>query len=331
MKTINIYCGIIFIAAATLIFACKKDNSSSSQSSSTTSANMQSQADDQAMVSNEDENLSNDANASLSTQTSISGNSYAALENNTTTELGTGGTGSANIVLPCDATITYDTTSDTRTITITYNGTNCWGNRIRTGTITISIPKGVHWTDAGATVTLNIDNLKITRKRDGKSITINGTKSFTNVSGGLLINLSTLGTVTHSITGALSITFDNGSVRTWNVSKQRVFTYDNGVVLTTTGTHSDGTNTNVAEWGTNRFGVSFESLISQPKVIRQDCNFRLVSGQNKLIRSDNITSTITYGLDSSGNPTSCPGTGTYYFEVVWVGPNGGSITAILPY
>src|SRR5579863_9967857 len=185
MKTINIYCGIIFIAASTLIFACKKDNSGSSQTSSTTSANMQSQADDQAMVSNEDENLSNDANASLSTQTSISGNSYAALENNTTTELGTGGTGSANIVLPCDATITYDTTSDTRTITITYNGTNCWGNRIRSGTITISIPKGVHWTDPGATVTLKIDNLKITRKRDGKSITINGTKSFTNVSGGL--------------------------------------------------------------------------------------------------------------------------------------------------
>ncbi|MBS1915888.1 MAG: hypothetical protein JST87_06395 [Bacteroidetes bacterium] len=292
---------------------------------------MQTQADDQSMISNEDENLSDDANASLTSQPSISGNSYNALASSGTTELGTGGNTSPNLVLPCDATITYDTTSDTRTITITYNGTNCWGNRTRTGTVTISIPKGVHWSDANATVTLNIDNLKITRKRDGKSITINGTKTFTNVSGGLLIDLATLGTITHTITGSLSITFDNGSVRTWNVSKQRVFTYENGVVLTTTGTHSDGTNTNVAEWGTNRFGINFESLITQPKVIRQDCDFRLTSGENKLIRSDNITLTITYGLDSNGNPTSCPGSGTYYFEAVWVGPNGGTYTAILPY
>ena len=102
--------------------------------------------------------------------------------------------------------------------------------------------------------------------------------------------------------------------------------------MTTTGTHSDGINTNVAEWGVNRFGTSFESLITVPKVFRQDCNFRLVSGQNQILRSDSLNSTITYGLDASGNATGCPGTGNYYLEVVWTFPNGKSTNPIiLPY
>ncbi len=109
------------------------------------------------------------------------------------------------------------------------------------------------------------------------------TKTYTNVSGGLLKDLATLQTITHTITGTMSIDFDNGTTRTWNVSKQRVFTYDNGIVITTTGTYSDGTYNDIAEWGLNRLGESFKSLISEPKVIRQDCDFRLVSGQNTVI------------------------------------------------
>jgi hypothetical protein len=198
--------------------------------------------------------------------------------------------------------------------------------------VVISIPAGIHWRDKGATVTVDVENLVITRKRDNKSITINGTKTFTNVSGGLLENLSSLGTITHTVSGSLSITFSNGAQRSWSLSKQRVFTYDNGIVITTTGNHSDSLgNTNVAEWGTNRFGVEFESLISQPKVIRQDCDFRLVSGQNQVLRSDEVSSVITYGLDANGDPTSCPGTGTYYLKIVVTKANGTILTKILPY
>ena len=119
--------------------------------------------------------------------------------------------------------------------------------------------------------------------RDEKTIVLNGTKTITNVSGGLLKDLATLQTITHTIQGSLTIGFDNGTTRTWNVSKQRVFTYNNGIVITTTGTYSDGTDNDIAEWGTNRFNESFKSLISAPKVIRQDCDFRLVSGQNTVI------------------------------------------------
>jgi hypothetical protein len=336
MKTNNLFRVVMLIACISFVFACNKSNmnNSGSGSGSTTQADLATQADDESQVSTEDEAITNDVNTALYNQASTAGNSASSMDGTTTTMSTTEVNGVNGPIsgLICDATVVVDATSDPRTITITYNGTNCWGNRTRTGVVVISIPAGVYWRDKGATVTISIQNLKITRLRDGKSITINGTKSITNVSGGLLVDLSSLGTITHTISGDLSITFDSGKQRVWSISKQRVFSYDDGIVITTTGTHTDSLgNTNVAEWGVNRFGVSFESLISQPKVIRQDCDFRLTAGQNTILRSDDITSVITYGLDANGDPTSCPGTGTYYFKVVITTPSGLTYTKILPY
>jgi len=322
------------------IYSCQKTQSTAG--SDTTTANLSTAADDQQQVSNESDLIVNDANTALNGQSSFSGSlsSSATVSGNTqvndvngsTAVNGTSGVdGLVNVhQLICDATITYDTANNQRVITIVYDGTNCWGNRTRTGTVTISMPLGQHWKDQGATVTIVIDALKITRLRDDKSIVLNGTKTITNVSGGLLKDLATLQTITHTITGSLKIDFESGLTRTWNVSKQRVFTYNNGIVITTTGTYSDGTDNNIAEWGTNRFGEAFKSLISEPKVIRQDCDFRLVSGQNTVI-TDKGTAVITYGLDSSGNPTGCPGSGSYYLKLVWTGTNGKTYTIIRPY
>ena len=333
MKTINLFRLSMGIACLTLLFACNKNNAKTSSNNST-DTQLQTQADDQAQVSTESDAVANDANNAMYSSPAVSGNSVATSVHGGTTTNGieTNGVTSTLGVLICDATVTWDTTSTTRTITLTYNGSNCWGNRTRTGVVTITIPTGVYWRDAGATVTIDVKNLVITRVRDGKSITINGTKTFTNVSGGLLADLATIGSITHTVSGSFTVTFDNGSQRVWNEAKQRIYTYANGVVITTTGTHTDSlSNTNVAEWGMNRYGVGFESLITQAKVISQDCDFRLVSGANEILRTDNITTTITYGLDASGNPTSCPGTGTYYFKVVRTNAGGLSFTVILPY
>jgi hypothetical protein len=334
MKTINLFRVVMITTCMGLFFACKKDNSAGGGSSNN-QTDLQTQADDQSQVSGEDEAMTNDINTALYSQSSIAGTSSSSPESGVTTSNGidqTNGVTGPITGLICDATVEVNTSSDPKTITITYNGTNCWGNRKREGVVVISIPAGVHWSDKGATVTISVQDLKITRVKDGKSIVLNGTKKITNVSGGLLVNLASLQTITHAITGDLSITFESGKQRVWSVAKQRVFTYDNGIVITTTGTHTDSLgNSNVAEWGTNRFGIGFESLISQPKVIRQDCDFRLVSGQNTILRTDNITTVITYGLDASGEPTSCPGTGTYYFKAVITTASGVSYTIIYPY
>ena len=336
MKTKIIFrMAIVSVIASTLFFlACNKSGSGNNNSS--TSGNVNTQADDQAMVSTEVDNLSNDVAASLTSQSGINGSSAgeSPISSRTVvndTKMANGPTGIVNNSLICDASVVIDTVNNPKSITITYNGTNCWGNRTRTGTIVLSMPGGTYWEQQGAVATITIQNLVIKRIIDGKTFTLNGKRTMTNVSGGSLIKLPTLQSITHTVMDSLSITFSDSATRVWQVAKQRVFTYNNGVVITTTGIHSDGTNSNVAEWGVNRFGISFESLITQPKVIEQACNFRLTSGQNVILRSDNITTTIKYGLDVNGNPTSCPGTGNYYMEIVWSTSNLKSTPVVLPY
>jgi hypothetical protein len=226
------------IAFAIVTFAigftsCKKDNNTSTSTDTTTEA--KTQADDQAFVSNETDLATNDANASLN----ASGGSY----NETPAGINT-----PVLSLPCDATITVDTTNNPHTITITYNGNNCNLTRSRTGSVVVSFASGFKWGSAGAQLTIKFVNLKITRNIDGKSIVVNGTRTVTNVSGGLLKNLATLDSIEHKIDDTnMSITFDNSAQRTWETHFTRVFTYSNGIVISTTGNVS----------GKNRFNNDF--------------------------------------------------------------------------
>ena len=307
MKAKILSFAIIIFSFSFLFTSCQKNPVNDTDYSNESSVH----ADDQSRFSAEMDAVSDDAGAAL--------------------DATPGFYGRGEQIQICNAIVVVDTMSNPRTITITYNGLNCWGNRSRTGVVVISMAQGIRWKDAGAIVNVNIQNLRITRISDNKSITINGTHTYTNVSGGLLINLATLGTITHTISSNnMSVTFDNNSQRTWQVAKRRVFTYDNGIVITTTGTQSQGGVTGVAEWGINRFGRTFTTAISQPLVVRQDCNFRLTSG-----RVDHATpvynANVTFGLDSAGNPTTCPGTGSYYMKIVWTGPGGIPHTVIWPY
>jgi len=308
MKPLHLLTAVLFLAVS--FTACKKETSPSNDNTQEASV----QSDDQARFSSEIEAAANDADAAMETSASFSGR-YSQVQT----------------PVICDAVLAYDSVSNPRTITITYSGSNCWGTRTRTGTIILSMAQGVHWKDAGAAITITFQNFKITRVADNKSITINGSQTYTNVSGGLLINLPNLSSVIHTIASSnMSITFDDNTQRTWQVAKQRVFTYNNGVVITSTGTHTDGAVTNIAEWGLNRFGHAFASSTIEPIVVRQDCSFRIVSGEVKHT-TPLVTATATFGLDATGVPTSCPGSGHYYFKVVWTGANGNSLTVILPY
>lgn len=303
---------ILLTAAAifsfTIIFhSCKKE-SSSGNTDFTTEASVQS--DDQSRFSGEIDAANNDANAALESSTLTGRNTNVQI---------------------CNATVVVDSASNPRTITITYTGAGCVGNTTRTGSIVISIPQGTHWRDAGAAITVTYNALKITRLSDNKSITINGSHTLTNVTGGLLINLPALGTIKHSITSSnMSVTFDNGTQRTWQVSKERTFTYANGVVISTRGTHTDGNVTGIAEWGTTREGRPFTTRTAEPLVVRQDCLMRLTSGKVVHTVGALFTATTTFGLDAQGNPVSCP-VGSYYMKVEWTGPNGTTHTALYPY
>ena len=296
---------------ATIVFAfssCQKDTESADYSAETAA-----HSDDQNRFSGEVDAAANDVVLTLDATAGFAGRGQDIQS------------------LICDATVAVDTMSNPRTITITYNGTNCIGNRTRTGVIVVSMAQGIRWKNAGAQINVSFQNLRITRVSDNKSILINGTQTYTNVSGGLLINLPVLNTITHTITSSnMSVTFDNNSQRTWQVARQRVFTYNNGVAITVTGLHTENGISGIAEWGTNRFGNSFTSAITQPLVFRQDCSFRLGSGKVEH-RTAYFNATATFGLDASGNPTGCPGASSYYMKIVWTGPAGNTRSAILPY
>jgi hypothetical protein len=334
MKTKSIYRFAVVIILAGLTFtACKKSNSSDT-TTGTSNTDLQAQSNDQTTVSDATDDVANDVNTSLSATGSATGSSIApGIRYGVTTDGGGPDTLKVSQTI-CDATVIADTISNPHTITITYNGSNCGGTRTRTGVIVASIPAGTHWKDAGAVVTVSIQNLKITRLSDKKSVTINGTHTYTNVSGGSLGSLPNLPNgITHTITSSnMSVVFDNGATRMWSVARQRLYKYANGVgTITTTGTHTDGSTTGISEWGTNRFGNSFETVITQPLVLSSGCLLRLISGQVVLNNAQGST-TITFGLDANGAATGCPLAGAYfYFKLVWAGNGGKTYTFILPY
>lgn len=288
--------------------ACKKETKDPDTSTDT---EVTKHSEDQTNVSNSMDMITNDINAAVETSASFSGR----------------GMNTQNI---CNTSITLDTLSNPRRITITYNGADCSGTVTRQGVVTVSMPQNMRWRDAGAQLTVNYQNLRLTRIADNKSIVINGTHLLTNVNGGLLYQLPNLNNITHTIQSSnMSITFDDNSQRVWQVARQRVFTYNNGIVITTTGLHTAGNITGITEWGTNRFGHAFTTAISSPLVMRQDCLFRLGSGE--VTHQGFATVTVKFGLDAQGNATGCPGANAYYGRITWTGPNGNSVTHLFPY
>ncbi len=206
------------VTATGLIVACTKQQQHRQlrhTSNGTTAADVQTESNDVTQVSNEMDALNNDVNNSLNASTTFSGASYSGVAEDGRGVVTDGGGGSIDLDYSiCDATVTTDTANGLRQIIITYNGTNCWGNRTRTGVVVISIPVGVRWRDSGAVVTVSIQNLKITRIRDNKTITLNGTYTYTNVTGGLLKDLATLGTITHTIAAdSVTIQFADSATR----------------------------------------------------------------------------------------------------------------------
>jgi hypothetical protein len=329
MKTATFKSFLFIISFTGILFSCNKSNSSNNNSSSNT--DLQTNSDDETRVSTETDAAFDDVNTAMTVQYNVTG-AATGRELMRTVLDGPGGPDSTSI---CDAVISVDTASNPRTITITYNGANCALDRVRTGSIVISWAAGQLWRDSGAVVTVQFDKLAIKRLFDNKTITLNGTHTYTNLSGGSLISLpNNPGTsITHTITSSnMMITFDNGTQRTWNVARERVFTYNGGYIITTSGMQTVGSTSGISEWGTDRFGNAFEVAILQPRVITQACSWQMTAGQVALSNTAGVT-TITYGLNATGTATGCPvGSATYYFQLSWTGAaSGKTYTFILPY
>jgi hypothetical protein len=273
--------------------------------------NPSTQSQDQFQFSSETDAIANDANIALESSAAFSGKVF---------------NGSI-----CDASLAFDSVSAIKTITITYNGNNCGGNRTRTGQVVLSIPQDRKWSEKGAVVTIEYKNIKVVRTLDNRSISLNGTITVTNETGGRIWPSPSLSVVTHTINSDnMSVTFDNGTQRQWHIAQRRDYTYDNGIVVTVSGTHVDGTTEGISEWGVDRMGNNFTTQIATPLVFRQDCDFRL--GGGKIVHTSlKQTIMITFGLDAMGQPSTCPGTTGHYNLKVEFSILNMPYSLVLPY
>jgi hypothetical protein len=290
MKTKNlIHVAMILVAVAALMLtSCKKENINDG---TVNPSSMEQLSADENNV----ENVMNDAENDVSSVMSNNGN-FKSTE-----------------FLPCNATLdSLAVANDTVTMYITYNGLNCNGTRNRTGKIEIKKKVGTHWEQAGATIIYKYINFTVTRVATGKSITLNGTKTFTNVNGGHRWQVGTLITsYIQRASGSMTASFDNGTSRTWNVARQLTYTGTPGqFVLTVDGFGSAGEFENLVVWGTNRQGEEFFTQITQSVVHKQACDWDPVSGiKIHQIPADSKSATITFGFDSNNQPIvgdDCP-------------------------
>ncbi len=233
----------------------------------------------------------------------------------------------------CNVTATIDSSGANYITTLNYNGLNCAGTGNFNGLVVLTVLKRVNWKDAGATMNCNFKNLKIVRVTDNKSINIDGILSVTNVSGGKISDLPTKGSITNTLEGSnIKVTFEDNTYLTLHEATQRFYTLNNGVVvITTTGTHTEGSITGVSEWGVDDTGSNFITAYTKPLVMKQDCDYRIGYGEATTTKPNGKT-VITFGLDATGNPTGCPGTtGVYYFKTDFTNNNGSTTSALAAY
>jgi len=309
----SLFVALSFVLAIT---ACKKDKESG-PSQEEINVQAAAQADDESQVSVELDATLADANFFLENYNQFAGN-FSVVDQPI-----------------CDADIQVDYESDPKTLTINYNGENCSLAKTRTGKVTVSMPHDKYWIDAGTAVTVTYENFKVTRTADQKSITINGSKTYTNITGGLSNYLWSQQQefVKHSVTSdGISVKVNDGPEREWKIARGYEFTYDSDaddLKLAITGLHTEGSVTNIAEWGINRFGNTFTTTIDEPVVISAQCNHRVVNGE-VTHKTAAYAATVTFGLNINGQPVNTCPEGNYYYHVEWVGDNK-TFSLTLPY
>jgi hypothetical protein len=274
---------LMLVAALMLMLsACKKDDNT-----------------DDSVSAEDHANVSNSLNASTDDAANIAGG-IQTLSGKTD-----------GYISICGATIDSSQKSS-GIITVTYAAAGCGNGINRTGTVTLTLQNyvsGTRWKDAGAVLQIDYNNLLITNVVTGAHITLNGTHYLTNETGGLawrIMDGLDVGTVTHRHTATnFTLTFADGSVRTWSVNRLRTFT-NNGSVKTVT-VSSDHTENGVANadaWGTNRKGDAFVNAIITPISSNSTCGYYHPTVGEFTHKVANRMVDILYGVDANGNPVS---------------------------
>ena len=294
-----------------LMTGCKKNDDTNAEDNTDDTAEQMVNAGDESRVSSENDEAIDEVN-----QVALSNARFR-------------GAHIFNGIIPCGASIDSAMASQ-GTITINFTGNNCANTRSRTGSITLQLPYNATtmsvtpWTDAGCVLTVTFNAFKVTRLSDNKSQTYNGTKTITNVNGGIVDDAPDFVTpIVHLIQStSMQVAFDNGTTRTWNIDRTRTINRASNITtVSVTGNATQGGFSNVSIWGINRKGNTFYLNIPTPVVLSSACSYHAMSGvriHHGVVRD----LTVTYGVDASGNAvtTGCP----YGYRLNWIGRNGNA-------
>lgn len=244
-------------------------------------------------------------------------------------------------ITPCGYTVDTSQAAE-GIIVINYNGDVCNGIS-RTGSITITLENypTVHWRDSGAILTLFFANVKVTNAATAGYIILNGTHTLTNITGGLawkILAQDTTGTVAILHTSNdMTITFADGSVRSWSVNRLRSYSNVNGVLTVTLSSNaSEGSYENVDLWGTNRNNQAFYNAISQPLTVTSAdaaCpgrwyNRPAAGDVSHYINKRSVT--VLYGVNEQGVQVSAP-TCPWGYEITYTNAKGKTATMLVSY
>lgn len=311
MKKTIIKISVLVLSLGLLFTACKKktDTVTPDDSSQQTTT-----ASDQSNASAESDQAVNDANVVL-------------------------GGSSTNGRLDGNAAVIAGATIDTSgyangMYVINYNGNNADGTRNRTGSITLHRTVA-RWSVPGSVLTITFNNYKVTRLSTGKSITLNGTKTVTNVSSASYtywnLPMDGVTSIDHKVRGSLTITFDDGTIRAWSVARHRKVTRTNtfAYTLALSGDTSVSGFSSIESWGVNRKGENFYGSTTSPIVFSTSCYGEPISGvyvHEGIAR----TLTVTFGVNADGTvntSANCP----YGLKLDWINAAGTAKDLVVAY
>lgn len=320
-----------------VFFSCYKTKNFSTNLTAQIDTAIVIQSNDQARVTAILDQVFNDVNTAMISQSAITGAATPRNVRYGVTVAGVPDTISVSGI--CGGpVITLDTASTDALhyISITYNGYSCDNSRYLSGNVTVYFNPGTSWSNALDTVGVDITKLTVIGEQNGDTNTIrlNGTFYYTNVTGGSLSTLTAGSTpIVHEIISPyLGVLFNSADTATWQVARKRTYTNNgSGIVISTTGMDTVGGILNVSEWGGNRFANSFIASIDTPLVSSAGCSYQVGAGQVTLTNPAGVT-ILNFGLNASGAPTGCPVSGSsYYFQFSWTGSDSGPYSSVRPY
>jgi len=211
-------------------------------------------------------------------------------------------------------------------VVITYTGPNLSGTRTRTGTATLQLTEGAKWSDAGAVLKIDFNNVRVTNNVNGNTITVNGTYYARNVNGGKAFSDAQ---VVHKVWGNGSTTFGSGETNAWFLNRERTFTNNSGVLtISTRGDTTIAGKQNVIIWGTNRKGKPFWIQTDAAILLSSQCFGKVMSGR-QLFSGLSAEFSVTHGVKADGTPndTGCP----FGYKVEWKNQKGENKSAVISY